>query len=280
MIDWSLVGRVLFSLKYLFFILFALTGWVLLLRNRGMRSSRIAMQVLSLLLFGGVLGIFIHWFQRPFGLHPSPMCATSKGIAIPILYHKIAIPQLMLLLTAIVFTLIGGKAFCGWVCPIGALQELIGKIPGLKRFRVSFNVTNTIRTLLFLLFLVGVIVGKTIIYDHFNPFELLHWSNLGSPTVWGPTAAVLLAALFIYRPFCSFICPLGLITWLFERFSFGRIRVSDACDNCGRCIRRTDCQAMPKLVEGAKRIPDCHGCGDCLDTCPKDAISFGRGKRV
>jgi len=162
---------------------------------------------------------------------------------------------------------------------VGALQELVGRIPGLRRYRVSFLLSNTIRAALFVLFFVVIFGWKKLSYDYFNPFELLHWHEMGSVLVWGPALAVIVASLFIYRPFCSFVCPLGLITWVFELIAPGRIRVSSACTNCGICIEETECQTMPKLVEGSKAPPDCFGCGDCLGTCPEGAISFGWKKK-
>ncbi len=62
---------------------------------------------------------------------------------------------------------------------------------------------------------------KKISYDYFNPFELLHWHELGALAVWGPALAVAIASLFVYRPFCTFVCPLGLITWFFSRDLLG-----------------------------------------------------------
>ena len=279
MFDWNALLNVIFTWKYLFFLLFSVAGWIILARNRPMRPARLITQLLAFLLLGGVLGLIFTALQKPFGLHPSPMCATTKGIAIPIIYNKIAMPQLGLVLAALLLTIVGAKAFCGWVCPVGAIQELVGRIPGLKRFRVPFSVSNTIRVLLFALFIALVIAIKRISYDYFNPFEFLHWHGLGKLAIWGPMTLVLLASFFIYRPFCSFICPLGLITWVAELVAPGRIRVSHACDNCGACVEKTDCQAMPALVAGKKVIPDCFGCGDCLGTCPTDAISFGWRKK-
>jgi polyferredoxin len=116
-------------------------------------------------------------------------------------------------------------------------------------------------------------------YDWFNPFEFFHWSHLGSAAVWGPMAAVVAASLFVYRPFCAMVCPIGLVTWLVERVSLGRIRVGSACNDCGICVAKTDCQAMPALVARKAIVPDCHGCGDCLGTCPKDALGFGWSRR-
>jgi polyferredoxin len=280
--DWSLLPQILFSWKYLAFLALALAGWLLLTHNRPMRPARLILQAVAFVVLGGVLGLALPWAARQFGLHPSPMCAVSKGLAIPILFKKIGLPMLALFGAAVVLGLVGAKGFCGWACPMGAIQELVGRIPGLRRFRLSFALTNTVRIAAFALFFVVLFTAKKISYDwfHLNAFEFFHWQNLGHPAVWGPFAAVLAASLFVYRPFCALLCPLGLFTWLVEMISFGKIRVSRACTECGKCLKETDCQALPALVAGRAVVPDCHGCGDCLRVdCPESAISWrwGRG---
>jgi len=280
--DWSLLPQILFSWKYLAFLLLALAGWLLLMRNRPMRPARLALQAVAFVVLGGVLGMVLPWAAREFGLHPSPMCAVTKGLAIPILFQKIGMPMLALVVAAAVLALVGAKGFCGWACPMGAIQELVGRIPGLRRFRLPFALTNTVRVVAFGLFFVVLFAARKISYDwfHLNAFEFFHWHQLGHPAVWGPFAVVIAASLFVYRPFCAFICPLGLITWVVETVSFGKIRVSRACTDCGKCLQETDCQALPALVAGKTVVPDCHGCGDCLRVdCPESAIAWRWGRR-
>lgn len=276
-LDWGLLRDLLFSWKYFVFFLLAITGWVLLARNRPMRKARLVVQGVSFFLLGGILALFVPWAARAFGLHPSPICSFGKGVAFPIVNHTIGDPMILLLGAAVLFTLVGGKAFCGWVCPLGAMQELIGRIPGLSRRRLSFRLTNTVRVLALVLYFVVLLTVGVISYDYFNPFEALHWKDLTQPLIWIPLVAVVLASLAVYRPFCSFFCPIGLLSWSVERASFGKIRVSSACNECGVCLRKTDCQALPALVRHAKVVPDCHGCGDCLGTCPTKALAWSWG---
>jgi len=272
--NWSVFLDLLWSWKYLTILLFTLLGWALLARNRPMRRSRLLFQAIAFLLFGGVIGLLSPWVAREFGLHPSPMCAFGKGIAFPALAGTLPPPMVLLMGAIILLAFVGAKGFCGWVCPFGAIQEVAGRIPRLKRFRLPFRWTNAIRVLLVAVFFVLLFSARRISYDYFNPFEFLHWGNLSHPLVWVPFTTMIVASLFLYRPFCTLICPIGLVSWLVERISLGRIRVGSACNDCGICLRTTDCQALPALVARKKVVPDCHGCGDCLDTCPKEAIRF------
>ncbi len=273
-LNWEALRHLLVTWKYFAFGLFACCGWGLLSRNRPIRQSRLLLQGAAVLLLGGIIGLLIPWVSRTFGLHPSPVCAFGKGIAYPIVAGRLGHPMILLLAAVIVTTLVGAKAFCGWACPIGAIQELIGRIPGLRRHVPPFRLTNSVRVAAMLLFFILLFAVSKISYDYFNPFKMLHWSDFGHPLVWAPFAVMILASLYIYRPFCAFLCPIGLLSWLFERFSFGKIRIGTECDQCGVCLDKTDCQALPALVASKRVIPDCHGCGDCLGTCPKEAISW------
>jgi polyferredoxin len=183
-------------------------------------------------------------------------------------------PMLALIIVAVGFTLVGGKAFCGWVCPLGALQELLGRIPGLPRRRLSFAVSNTLRALVFSGFVVALVLWQVNIFNWFNPFEMLHWSHLTNPLVWAPALIVIGLSLVLYRPFCALLCPMGLLTWVAERVSFSRVHITSECDDCGACLKTTDCQALPAMLARKHVVPDCHGCGDCLATCKRGFIEF------
>ena len=86
-------------------------------------------------------------------------------------------------------------------------------------------------------------------------------------------AAVAAASMFIHRPFCRYLCPLGAFYALFNRFSFFQMRLDeDKCVGCGRCQR-----ACPMAVEVTKDVnsPECIRCGACGSVCPTGAIASG-----
>jgi polyferredoxin len=176
-------------------------------------------------------------------------------------------------------SLVGNKLFCGWVCPIGALQEIFYLLPHRrKRFRLAFYAVNSVRFGLLLIFIPLLINAGVYIYGYVNPFEILHWpfdTDFWSLYAWTVTIIVILFSLAIYRPFCHSVCPIGAIAWLLENISFMRIRLrKDRCNNCRLCIKEAPCFGMQSILDGKRIRPDCYACGKCIAVCPTKALEF------
>ena len=78
------------------------------------------------------------------------------------------------------------------------------------------------------------------------------------------------SAIFVYRSFCRFLCPLGAWYSLFSKISVYAIKVDEkksiGCDKCTRtCL--LDCEKVGDR--------ECIACGKCIDKCPCKAISYG-----
>ncbi|MBD3297390.1 MAG: 4Fe-4S binding protein [candidate division Zixibacteria bacterium] len=286
----------LLNAKHLVILAFMLVGVVLLFIRGVNRWVRIGVLGAAFLLYG---------LDFVFPLHPSPVCATTKLFMFNITMGKVFPAFLALFLVMMVPSLFGRKLFCGWVCPLGAVQDLINKIPFRWRWKqFNFPVFNGIRfALLGLFFLTFYAImrhvswlGESVeadlsnqtwvayqaysVYEPINFFELLHWNI---DWIWIVMMAVLvIASLMLYRPFCYAICPVGALTWLLERVAPARVRVNiDKCNECGVCAIKSPCPTIRPLFEGKRsNLPDCTSCGECLNTCPKDAIHFGVRERV
>ena len=255
--------------------LFCLMGIVLLAKAKATRTVRNVALGIIFLTFTVLATLPLGSFARGMGLHPSPVCTVTKPFLFINAHRAVPIVFPTILFTIAVFTIAGNKSFCGWVCPLGALQELVHQIPpaNRRRFKLPFKVTNWIRVVTYVVFVPLVfIIGKSI-YDYFNPFEALHWGFelLATSTL----LIVLVAAFFIFRPFCYLFCPIGLVSWLLEQISLSRVEVDpDKCTVCYECTDVAPCPAMRYIVDGARFRPDCHACGRCLNTCSEDAIKW------
>lgn len=231
-----------------------------------------------------VLSLFISVIVAGFllGKSPNPMEAAVKIFKSMVGLYPDPIAKVFAFLFFIVLAVVGNKMICGWACPFGALQELIYSLPILRRIKqkkLPFILTNTIRAGLFLamlLFLFGIIGGRKgfVIYHYINPFNLF---NLDFETfgILLTVIIALLASFTTYRPFCQFICPFGLISWIAERFSIFRVRIDkDKCTQCGACIKACPLEAAEGRVTGKKLPADCFSCARCLNVCPTDALKY------
>ena len=223
------------------------------------------------------------------GKSPNPMESTVKVFKSLVgLYPSVAAKVWAFVFFA-VLALVGSKMICGWACPFGALQELIYHLPilrALKKRRVPFLVSNTIRGVLFivtLLVLLGIVGGREgfVIYHYVNPFNLFNF-DIESVSVGATIVVALIVSFGFYRPFCQFVCPFGLLSWLLERASIFRVKINRSrCTNCGACDSVCPLDAARDRVAGKMFPADCFSCARCLNVCPVDAIHYGLvGKKL
>jgi len=247
--------------------------YVLTVRNKT-RIGRIRAAVLAVVVLG--LGFLT-------GPSPNPMQSTvhlAKYLAgIAPLYRYAA----FVFLIFAVFSVISPKLFCSWACPLGALQETVFNIPLLKRYklRIPFAWGMATRIVVFVALLLGFFVfagdlhGRSLLrpVNYFNVFEP---SKLGSAALYTLPVLVLLS-FFIFRPFCHWICPFGLLSWILEKVSVRRIVVDrDPCVDCRLCVKACPTDAMRGILDSQKRIfqADCWSCSKCVASCPHDAIQL------
>lgn len=278
----------LFQPKFIVMIVLGLIVFILLKSKKMNRGIKVAFLLLSTLLFG-FLGSIPGKVFSSFAMHPSPMCAATK----PLLYG-FGIPFIVTLAVIFFLTLLGPKLFCGWICPVGAIQELIAMLADklkIKRARFSFRAALTIRSGVFLFFIFlsatailnithqGRIFARSL-YDYINAFhglELALESSLGDYLVhYLPFVLTVILAFKYYRPFCHFVCPLGIYAHWLEQVALFRIRLNTkSCTDCGICSSQSPCAAIPDILKASPLRPDCFACNICIESCPENALDVG-----
>ncbi len=253
----------------------SLIGMILLMKAKVTQLVRAISLVLITLVFTVFYMLPLGVFSSGLSLHPSPMCVTEKPFLFMNAGRGVPVIFLSILAAVTIICIIGNKLFCGWNCPLGALQELFYRIPLPKGWKIKlpFRITNSVRIGLFVLFILLLFTAGFSIYTYVNPFEFFHW---GFGLIASAALAVsLIAAMFIFRPFCYLVCPLGLYTWLTEHISIVKIKVDKhKCTDCGICTELSPCPTIPAILEEKKSRPDCHPCGRCIEVCPEKALSF------
>ena len=266
------------------------------------RKIRIALAMVSFmlltLLFLDFSGSLHHWFGW-----------LAKAQLLPaVLAGNFVVISVLLLLTLLL-----GRVYCSVICPLGIMQDGIARLKRKRRYSHS-KALNWLRYAMLAVLLVAVLVGIRPLVALLDPYSaygriaqsllapLWAWANNGlaylaeransyafySVDVWlkgGITLVVAVVTLLIVsvlayrngRTYCNTICPVGTVLGLISRFAILRVRFdADRCGECGACAKA--CKASCIDVKN-KQIDHsrCVACMNCLDSCHKQALRFGRG---
>ena len=179
-----------------------------------------------------------------------------------------------------------GRFMCGWLCPFGWLQDLLAR---LSRRKLRLPAWTGYLRYAFLVGLVLVVPYFTTVawFSKVCPQGALQGGLLqpllnpglraSIGTLWYLKQVMLLgwlvAFVFLRRPFCRLMCPLGAIFGLFYRVSLWQIRVDPyRCVNCGWCE-----QVCPAGLDPSRHAHNSTLCLSCLEctACPHEAITTG-----
>lgn len=263
--------------KPLAWLVVVVAATLLLRRRRVTRKVRLAFLIGGILFFGFLFGQI-----ATEQLDPSPVDFLRN------LLHLITGPQQSMLLASRQTTALSGavmlvvllavvwasnKIICGWACQLGLLQDLLHRIP-LPRWRPPFWMTNTIRCVAFAGLLLGLLVAGMDWIGWINPFQIFRIEFTWAIGIFA--ALLVIASLFTYRPWCQFLCPFGIVSWLVEQFSLLRPRINwEVCKKCQLCVKACPTRAMADFYSGRKLHADCFACGACLTACPqKEALRW------
>ena len=197
---------------------------------------------------------------------------------------------------AILATLVFGRFVCGWGCHILALQDFCAWL--LKKFGLTPKPFRS-RLLAFAPLIVALymFVYPTV-YRFFakpknEPLIPQFTNHLVTSEFWATFPPVWVAIPFLFvcgfmtvyflgqKGFCTYACPYGGFFRLADKVSPGKIRVTDACNQCGHCtaVCTSNVVVHAELKQyGMVVNQDCMKCMDCVSVCPNDALYFGFGK--
>jgi ferredoxin-type protein NapH len=181
-----------------------------------------------------------------------------------------------------------GRLVCGWICPFGFFQEILYRIKTFK-IRVSQRYSYSKYVILFILAIALPLLTSEPWFCKLCPAGGI---EAGIPMVLlDPFLRVLIGLLFyikmiivaalvsfsilVKRPFCRFVCPLGAIYGIFNKFTFFKIQVDE-----NKCIECYACQNVCPMDVQIFKTPesvDCIRCGECIKECPTSALSFKYG---
>lgn len=210
----------------------------------------------------------------PFGGVETLYTFLANGLFV----QKIHASSLILMGLSLVLALLFGPVFCGWVCPLGTVQEWVGKW-GRKLFKRHYNhfvpikLDNILRyarygILIWVLYVTAT--SGSLLFEAYDPYLALFnfWSGEVAPTALLILGTTLVLSVFVERPWCKYACPYGAVlglTNLIRVFSIKRVESTCKADRA--------CSIMCPMnipVDSVKVVRN-HQCISCLE-CTSEAI--------
>ena len=157
---------------------------------------------------------------------------------------------LIILASTIISIIIAGRLYCGWLCPFGALSELIGRLP-FKKWLIPVETDDRWRDLKYILLGAAafvVFISKRVEFGNYEAYVTL-FSFHGNYLAWSLVVITLLANLKVERFWCRYLCPVAALTGMLSRKDTGYPSRNDCpmgnkpmpliseCIRCNRCYK-------------------------------------------
>lgn len=176
----------------------------------------------------------------------------------------------VVLVVFIVLAFAFGRSFCGYVCPIGTVQELIYLLPS-KKLKISNKAITIAFRLLFSIAFVVLAAAFSIGLLKYLGVKDFFYLDTGSVFFWA-FLAIAAISIFLYRPFCRLACPYGVLLSLAVIKGRFKLRRNENCINCKKCI-----EVCPTNEVGwTDRKQECYMCYRCKEVCPVDGMEYTR----
>lgn len=197
--------------------------------------------------------------------------------------HRAHPAGLFIFAAIVLMSFVIGKSFCGWLCPVGFLSELLYRVrkfisPASKAPPSWLDYTLGVAKYLILTFFTFIIFFamsaaalKVFLdgdYNKISDLRMFYFFARITPLAAFITASLFLLSYFIPYFWCRYLCPYGALLGLFSLAGPVKIeRNAEKCTNCGQCTA-----ACPQRIEVSKALrvfsDECTSCALCLDVCP------------
>jgi len=207
-----------------------------------------------------------------------PFAVTQILLTQHLLEPRVLIGALIVL---VFYTLVGGRVWCSWVCPVNPVTDLAGWLRQRLGIRDMFHLSRSIRYVVLVLALLLSALTGVAAFEWVSPISMLHRELMfGIGLGWTAVLGVFLFDLLVLKHgWCGHLCPLGAFYALLGRLAPLRVRYdTPTCTHCCECVRVCpEPQVLDfRLAAQAGMIAsgECSNCGRCIPVCPEDTLHF------
>lgn len=190
------------------------------------------------------------------------------------------------LIVLLLYLLVGGRAYCSWVCPVNLLTDLAYWLRVRLGIKGSAHISRPTRYWMLGMTLIVAIATGSIAWEMLNPVSMFHRGLLfGLGLAPAVLLSVFLFDLFVMRHgWCGHLCPVGAFYSLIGKLAILRVRLParEACNDCMDCFAVCpEPQVIRPALKALRDCPpvilevNCTNCGRCIDVCSKDVFAFG-----
>jgi len=182
------------------------------------------------------------------------------------------------------YGLIGGRAYCSWVCPVNMVTDLAGYLR--RKFNIDkdgkkYIISRNFRYWAFGTLLVFSFITGVAVFEFISPIGILTRGIIfGIGFGWVFLLAIFLFDLFIVKNgWCGHICPLGGMYSVVGSKSIIRVKHdANACTNCGECKQVCpEKEVLNPIIHKKSDFisgKECTNCGRCIEVCNDNALKF------
>ncbi len=186
--------------------------------------------------------------------------------------------SLVLFIGLIPLTYVFGRVWCGWICHFGALQEFIHKNSKWNFWKTpkAQKVLFGVQIGVFAIWVLWLLIAQTSYICKYDPFVKIFNLNINGIVNYIIVGFLIVLSLFVNRPFCRAICPIGFVLGWVARIPYARrLHIKDFCIGCSKCKTRCDKGAIvgEKSIKHRVDANACIFCGECMSECPQQGFT-------